>query len=465
MNNEPNIPQQPYETPAASDPAPSQTCPGREAPAPAFSQPLYEAPASVSPAKNPYDTTLMEKVIAWLAWPVAFCYVQFLWLALDNELPLKAKIFLLIFVGGFLAAGEVLHRKEKISLESVLWAVSEIALFIAFSFELGRVWKGFHLILFLHLFAPYWLLTRGRRLSEDARTSHMFFWDGLTAFFILPFKNFHLLFCALASTFTGKPGTEKKGRGLRVFLTIASVAAGIILLIIALSLLSSADNTFADSLERFWEALGIRLDVEFFVKLFLSGFVAIYVYGMAAGSFRETKERFGARSGGVLKLLERIKKVPAVVWFVFILLFSVFYVLFFVLQYPYFINAFRLELPEGFNYSQYAVQGLMELLGIMIVNFLLLWLATRTSKKSPLIKAGGTILLLETLLFAVIDFLKIYMYLRVYGFTPLRLQGIWLTTVLTFATVCMLISLLSGKKTARIWFIGSAVTLVALAFV
>ena len=59
----------------------------------------------------------------------------------------------------------------------------------------------------------------------------MFFWDGLTAFFILPFKNFHLLFCALASTFTGKPGTEKKGRGLRVFLTIASVAAGIILLI------------------------------------------------------------------------------------------------------------------------------------------------------------------------------------------------------------------------------------------
>ena len=166
-----------------------------------------------------------------------------------------------------------------------------------------------------------------------------------------------------------------------------------------------------------------------------------------------------------MKLLERIKKVPAVVWFVFILLFSVFYVLFFVLQYPYFINAFRLELPEGFNYSQYAVQGLMELLGIMIVNFLLLWLATRTSKKSPLIKAGGTILLLETLLFAVIDFLKIYMYLRVYGFTPLRLQGIWLTTVLTFATVCMLISLLSGKKTARIWFIGSAVTLVALAFV
>ena len=107
----------------------------------------------------------------------------------------------------------------------------------------------------------------------------------------------------------------------------------------------------------------------------------------------------------------------------------------------------------------------MELLGIMIVNFLLLWLATRTSKKSPLIKAGGTILLLETLLFAVIDFLKIYMYLRVYGFTPLRLQGIWLTTVLTFATVCMLTSLLSGKKTARIWFIGSAVTLVALAFV
>ncbi|MBQ4001809.1 MAG: DUF4173 domain-containing protein, partial [Lachnospiraceae bacterium] len=84
---------------------------------------------------------------------------------------------------------------------------------------------------------------------------------------------------------------------------------------------------------------------------------------------------------------------------------------------------------------------------------------------SSLIKVGGTILLLETILFAVVDFLKIYMYLKAYGFTPLRLQGIWLTSVLLFASVCMLISLLSGKKTARIWFIVSAVTMVGLAFV
>ena len=417
--------------------------------------------------KHPFDTTLAEKVIAWLSLPVAFCYVQFLWTidVSEDKTILAAKIFLAIFVTGFIAAGEVLHQKEKFSFESILWLLCECAVFVAFAFELGHVWKGFHLLLFLHLFAPYWLLCRGDRLSEGHKTSHMFFWDGLTAFFILPFKNIYLMVSAMISTFTGRPGEEKKGRGIRTLIIAVSVLFGIILLLIALRLLSDSDPKFEDALASFWEALGIVWNVELFAKLFLTCFVAAYVYAMLAGSFRESKEQFQTRSNGVLTLIEKIRKVPPALWFVFILLFSVFYILFFVLQAPYFVSAFSLTLPEDYTYSEYAVRGLMELLGIMVVNFALLWLATRTSEKSPLIKAGGTLLLLETILFAVIDFLKIFMYIRSYGFTPLRLQGIWLTSVLLFASVCMLISLLSGKKTARIWFIGSAVTLVALAFV
>ena len=428
--------------------------------------PAISETAPERPLPALFNTTTMEKVIAWLAIPVAFLYVQFLWSidAFEDAQILRAKIFLMIFVSGFIAAGEILHHKEKISFESVLWLIAEVAVAIAFSFELSHVWKGFHLLLFLHLFAPYWLLTRGKRLSEGDKTSHMFFWDGLTAFFILPFKNFHLMLSSIISTFTGKPG-DKKGHGIRVALAVGAVILGLILLIIALALLSSADERFGKALDSFWKALGIVWNFELFVKLFLTFFIASYVYGMLGGSFRETKAQFGARSSGVLRLLERIKKVPPVIWFVFILLFSVFYVLFFVLQWTYFVGAFEQKLPEGYIYSDYAVRGLMELLGIMVVNFLLLWLATRTSKKTSLIKVGGTILLLETILFAVVDFLKIYMYLKAYGFTPLRLQGIWLTSVLLFASVCMLISLLSGKKTARIWFIVSAVTMVGLAFV
>ena len=429
--------------------------------------PVEEPLPPRSSFRHPFDTSLAEKVIAWLSLPVAFCYIQFLWSfdALEDETILAGKIFLAIFITGFIAAGEVLHQKEKISFESVLWLLCECAVFVAFFFTLGHVWKGFHLFLFLHLFAPYWLLTRADRLSEGSKTSHMFFWDGLTAFFILPFKNFYLLVASLISTFTGKPGEEKKGRGLRALIIALSVVFGIILLFIALRLLSDSDPRFENALESFWKALDIVWNFELFVKLFLTVLVGSYVYGMLAGSFRETKAQFKARSNGVLNLIEKIKKVPPALWFVFILLFSVFYVLFFVLQGDYFINALRLTLPDDYTYSEYAVQGLIELCGIMIVNFALLWLATRTSKKSPLIKAGGTILLLETILFAVIDFLKIFMYLKAYGFTPLRLQGIWLTSVLLFASVCMLISLLSGKKTARIWFIGSAVTMVILAFI
>ncbi|MBP5295161.1 MAG: hypothetical protein J6Y95_05510, partial [Lachnospiraceae bacterium] len=160
MNTEPNMSQEADK----SLPAISETAPQR--PLPAL-----------------FNTTAAEKVIAWLSLPVAFFYIQFLWLidAAEDTQILQAKIFLMIFVCGFIAAGEVLHHKEKISFESVLWLLAEAAVAVAFSFELGHVWKGFHLLLFMHLFAPYWLLTRGQRLTEQDKTGHMFFWDGLTA--------------------------------------------------------------------------------------------------------------------------------------------------------------------------------------------------------------------------------------------------------------------------------------------
>ncbi len=429
------------------------------------------APAETTEQKpGPFAATVWEKIFAWLAIPLSFCYVSGFIDALSSyeTEDFKWKLLFSIFVVGFMIFGEVLHWKEKRSWEAVLWLVAEIALLVSLIFDLGHVWEQYQLVLFLHLFAGYWLLTRGRRLSDGGKTSRMFVWDGITAFFVLPFKNFHLMVRAMIGTFVVSPdekGEKRPGRLTALWVVIAFVVA-IVLLFIALKFLGGADANFAHVLQGFWDFLEDLFGDAFVLKLILSVHVACYVYGMLGGSFHETKERFANRTRLVERFLDKLKKVPPAVWFVVILVFSVFYVLFFVLQGSYFIDAFKLTLPEGFSYSEYARQGLGDLAGIMVINLLLVWLSTQTaSKKNGLVKAGSVIILLESLLFSVISFLKIYMYIDKFGFTPLRLQGVWLAVVLAFACVLALVSVLSGKKTARIWFIGSAVSLVALAFV
>ena len=66
------------------------------------------------------------------------------------------------------------------------------------------------------------------------------------------------------------------------------------------------------------------------------------------------------------------------------------------------------------------------------------------------------------MLFAVIAFSKLLLYISCFGFTPLRLQSSWLVCVLFIGCVCAVYSLLSGKKSFRVWMMFGAVTLALL---
>ena len=103
---------------------------------------------------------------------------------------------------------------------------------------------------------------------------------------------------------------------------------------------------------------------------------------------------------------------------------------------------------------------------MVLVNFALLWLTFRTCrKKSTALKIVGTVLVLETIFFDAVAFAKLFMYIHEYAFTPLRLQSAWLVTVLGAACICILISILTRKKTAKLWFIFSTVTLLITAVI
>ncbi len=407
--------------------------------------------------KAGFTATVVEKVFAFLVIPICYIYSEMLF-ASSGTWNILFGVFVLIF----LIMGEIMFWSRKRTVESWIMMALTVAGAVTTCLSIGEVWEDELKAFFTHLFAVYWILVRSGRLSEGV-TSHMMVWDGITGFCVMPFKNWPLDVRVIVSTFKTK--NDSKAKKTVPIVILASVVA-VILFFIALSYLRNADDNYNELMEKIGEFIKIYWDVELIPKIMIAMFIGTWLYGLIGGCFRETEEQVRHRGDNVKWFVGKLRKVPGLVWVIFIGLFSVFYAIFFFMQGNYLFGAFSMRLPEEFTYSEYARKGFGEMCGVMVINFILLWLSTRTSEtyKTP-VKIACTVLNAESMLFALIAFLKIFMYIHAYGFTPLRFQSIWAATVLFFACICVSVSMLSGKKTARIWFYASAISLAGLCFV
>lgn len=399
-----------------------------------------------------FETTMLEKVMAIVVFPLAYFYSVYL-----NEYGTTSQIFLGIFTLAFLIFGEVMYWKKKRSIESYIFAGMTIIVALSFCLGIGNVWDSADKELFLHLFAVYWVLTRSGILLEK-ETSHLFVLDGIDGFFRIPFSNYLLSFKTIGSMF----GNYKKKDVKRVIMAVGAIVVGVILLFIALAFLKASDNNFKVMMEFF----NFKISMKIFWRLFWSIIVGLYLYGLFGGCFRMTVAQKEEESKMICSFLNKLNKVPGAIWMSFIGIFTAFYVLYFILQGSYIFGAFNMILPETVTFSEYARRGFGEMCAVMVVNFVLMWLTIRTSEvRTSLTRIFGTVLIGDSIVFALIAFLKLFMYIQAYGFTPLRLQSLWLICVLSFACICILVSLYTEKKTAKIWFIGSAIALGLLTLV
>lgn len=392
-----------------------------------------------------------EKIIAVLIFPLSYIYYSF-WCEMD----VVAKILFALFTVGFIAFAEIMYWNYKRTVESCIFLCLLIISSISFIFGIGSVWEEGTKILFTHLFAVYWVLVRSNRLAEG-ETSHLFVWDGIMGFMFIPFENYPLAI----RTILGGLDREKKDVK-RILGTAIGVVVGIILFITAMGFLKDSDANF-DALMGLFD---FRFEWKYFFRIFSSIFVALYIYGLLGGCYRTDRNIIDEHTKNINSFISKLKRIPALLWIMFIVLFSIFYVLFFVIQGSYMIDAFSMILPETYTFSEYARKGFGDMCAVMVINFALVWLTMRTSDKNSRVqKISVTVIVGESLIFAVIAFLKLLMYIEAYGFTPLRLQSVWLVLVLSYACVCILTSLYSNKKTARIWFVGSASALALLTLI
>ena len=432
------------------------------------SQDMNEAPATqaVTPlASKPFLVSGAEVAFALLSYVAAYLYTR-LWfndlgLYSENTAPLWRVLPIAVFA---IAAGLVLNRKKKASAESWFWLACFGALSIALTFRIYAVWDEPQLFMLVHAAIVWWVLARSGKLLEK-ESSHFLPMDVINGLFVIPFLQF---FLRIRTWIKALANAAHKSRGKRqnLWWILGALILSLILLYAAIRLLSRADSQFSDRMEGLISWL--RIDSEFLVYFIFSLPIGAYIYALIGGSARMDDDLMRRQKSALERFLTAIRRVPAAFWAVIILIFSVLYIAFFALQASYFLGAFTHTLPEGFIVSRFAREGFFELCRVMALNFALLWLVTRMSeqdtKNSKLLKISCLLLLLESLLFAVIAASKICLYVSNFGWTPKRIQSLWLVAVLAGACLAWAIHLLSGKKTLKPWLILSAATLTLLTF-
>ena len=419
------------------------------------------------PKKPPFSANRREQLLAFGLYVLAYLYLGYQWWALP------------LFTAGFIAAAEYLFREQKRSWESWVWlgCVLLVTGCIAWRGLLPYQYDSRYpelvnheyilseklLLFILHIFAVYWLMSRSGRLT-GGESGHLLPLDALYAFLIVPFQNFFLrIRCVIFAL------KSKKERGVSagaIAVAVLAAFAALVLLVLAMTQLSAADDTFGELIDDLRLTLTLDLDETWFYRLLASLPVGAYVFGLLAGLGRRTPEDMRGRGAAVMDRLPKLRTVPEGIWAAALGLFSALYLVFFFVQGRYLFGAFTRTLPESFTVAEYARQGFFELCRVMAINFTLFWLVTRTARQEQkLIRWMAAALLVQSMLFAVIAISKLALYIDCFGLTPLRVQSTWLVCVLLLGCVCALYTHLTGKKSMRAWMIFGAVTLAVLCMV
>lgn len=383
------------------------------------------------------------------------------------------RIWLCVFTLGIIGLTELLHWERRRSGESWFWLgcllciLAGILLHRQFAREEQRVWSEDQCFLFLHLCAVWWILHRSGTLLEG-RSGHLLPLDGLDGFIVFPFKHF---FLRVRCLFNGGERLIRAGKKpvALILWSLGAVLGGGLLFFLATRLLQAADQDFDRLVVRLlgWlSAPDWEID---WTHLFFSLPVGAWLFGLLAGTGREARETLDRRAGGWNTRLEGLRRVPGGVLSAICACFCLLYLCFFALQSRYLFGAFTRTLPEGFIVSQYARQGFFELCRVMAVNFALLWLLGRLSRRpiredKPLLILS-LLLLAESLLLAAVALSKLWLYIDCFGFTPLRLQSSWLVCVLILGCVAAGRHILTGRESLRPWLFAAAGSLSLLCLV
>lgn len=406
---------------------------------------------------EPFIPTKAEKIALIFSYPIAFLYTYIILPAYYNS---NWYTVTAIFTALFCISAEIFYHRYKATMESYIWLGCIAVILASAIFGRNRVWGDGLALFFVHCYAVYWILNRSGRITEG-RSGPFSPVDVINGFFTFPFKYLFLRIKVLWSVLTSR--IKKNERKESKWGSFIAVLAGIILFYAAGALLASADDAFNRVISGILKYISFDFFTENSIRFFMSLPVGAYLYGLIIGTNREDPRLLREKRDYLLQKSEDLRKVPAKVWTFILGAFGLLYLLFFFIQGSYLFGAFTRTLPEGFTVAQYARQGFFELCWIMGINFLLVWLVVRSSREDirnnrPAMIISS-VLLTESILFAITAFSKLMLYISCFGFTPRRLQSAWLICVLFIGSAFAFYSLWTRKRSFRIWVYISGISL------
>ncbi len=246
----------------------------------------------------------------------------------------------------------------------------------------------------------------------------------LRSVFELPFSRFSMAFSAAIS------GTKGKKFWKHAAYVLIGLVMTVPLTAIVATLLIDADDTMSVMLGNFLSACSpeetVRIIVQFLIGLLVGAamFSALYCtnHGTAVLHADRCEEQ-----------LTSCRIIPGTILYAAVTPICVLYLMFFFSQMQYFMGGFTGE-TSGYTYAGYAQQGFFQLCTVCCINLAVIagmgFFISNTGKKPLALRLYSCYLCICSVFLAGTAMAKMFMYIHVYGLTPLRLYTTWFMVLL-----------------------------------
>ena len=420
---------------------------------------------------------IFQRLGVLLAYPLAYAYIRLMisgygefyvrsgWFSISVAYPLLAVLFILV--------NEIVRRGRRgasvnPSYQTVFWYVMMIL-----SGSTATMGPSEDLSVFaMHLCAVYSVLVSNNILL-GGKTSGFIPADLIHGLYVKSFAGFPNFVtdwgCFKRSVPSeGETETRRKNpAGAVIFIAVMAV-----LLIISVSLMASIDediNLLFSNITRWFGDYfrNIELNLIMFRVIFAIP-VCFYLYGLMSRSAKSDGEREKRVAQWLTRIRGKGKTVSSTIVYIAAGVFVGVYILFFIKRLAYMLGGFVGRVPDKMLVSQYAREGFFELVGIMAVNmcvYLVIILLGKTDsdgKFSLPSKILVTLLMSESIIFAIIAMSKLGLYYSRFGYTSKRILAMWGSLALGFAAAMTIATVFRGKPHFRAGVIFTAVSYIAI---
>lgn len=428
---------------------------------------------------------ILQRLGVILAYPLAYAYVRFIMDLTDGFIVdpsmggghFMIKVSYPIFAILFIIVNELVRRGRrengKLSAASVFWYVMTFMTGLTACFGPAQ---GLSLFA-MHLCAVYSVVVSNNILL-GGKTSGFIIADLIDGFCVKSFAgfpNFVIDWKCFAKPQQVIDGEVQRPAKKGNFIAVIFIGIMAVLMIISLSLMASIDSDIAYFFDNFFAELGTYFDHlcvkdigDIMGRCFIAVPICFYLYGLFSRSAKSDGQRETRVAVWLNKIRGKGKAVSAVIVYIAAGVFVLLYFLFFIKRLTYMMGGFTGTVPDGMLVAYYARDGFFELVGIMAVNmcvYLAIIMFGKTDSEGKFAipaKILVTLLMAESIVFAIVAMSKLGLYYSIYGYTPKRILAMWGTLALGFASAMSILTVLRGKPHIRAGIIFTAVSYVAI---